>query len=206
MDPSHLCVDLDFGRIHSCRSRLSRYHEILHRLNQRINFDNRHSNGANPRLFRSTSFGRCPGMTLVSWAHQFSVQVDWLTNDLFACTHADHPVVLWSTTPRLRIVKRLSEVANLVNVCSRDQYMTLQSSANRIKFYEKDDCHNEIKLKSDFIAGSVSALEYLRLNRMFLVGSSQGMIRLACWLIPFMLPLCLLQEVHLFIFCDVFNE
>uniref|UniRef100_A0A914DB57 BEACH domain-containing protein n=1 Tax=Acrobeloides nanus TaxID=290746 RepID=A0A914DB57_9BILA len=102
--------------------------------------------------------------------HSDAIQVDWLTNDLFACTHTDHPVVLWSVTPRLRIIRRLPEVASSVTVCTNDQYVTLQNSSNRLKLYEKEDCHNEIKLKSDFIAGSISALGYLKLNRMFLVG------------------------------------
>ncbi|KAI6221762.1 putative WD repeat-containing protein F52C9.1 [Aphelenchoides besseyi] len=124
-----------------------------------------------------TRIGKVLGVSIIQ--HVDASQLVWLDDDHFVSVHTDHAASVWQTNPRLKMDRKLTETANLVARCTNDQFLTLQSS-NKLRFYRNGDCHNEIRLRSEFIPGSITAIEALPLNRMLLIGASSGALRLAC--------------------------
>lgn len=106
------------------------------------------------------------------------LQITWLDESHFAVACVDHPASVWQTAGGLRVERRLPEVVGLIARHSDEQFAAL--SANRLRLYRQAECRAEIRIRSEFIQGSLSALECLPLNGTFLAGSSNGMIRLAC--------------------------
>ena len=121
--------------------------------------------------------GKFLGFAAVSDAE--ITQVEWLTDELFVIISSDMSSKMFDVTSQLRVIGRLTEPASIVYAPSLREYLTVQPS-NRFRFYADGDFRNEIKLHSDFIAGTVTAITYLNLNKMFLIGSNTGMLRLAC--------------------------
>ncbi|KAE9550361.1 hypothetical protein FO519_006421 [Halicephalobus sp. NKZ332] len=105
-------------------------------------------------------------------------QIEWLTDDVFVVLFSDASSKLFELSSQLKIFGKL-EPASIIYAPSTKEFLTVQTS-NRIRFYAENELRHEIKLRSDFIAGSVSSLSFLKMNKMFLIGSSTGMIRLAC--------------------------
>uniref|UniRef100_A0A914YZH0 BEACH domain-containing protein n=1 Tax=Panagrolaimus superbus TaxID=310955 RepID=A0A914YZH0_9BILA len=121
--------------------------------------------------------GKFLGFAAVSDAE--ITQLEWLTNEMFVITSSDLTSKIFDITPQMRVIGRLIEPASIIYAPSLREYITVQPS-NRFRFYADGEFRNEIKLHSDFIAGTVTAINYMNLNKMFLIGSNTGMIRLAC--------------------------
>lgn len=121
--------------------------------------------------------GKFLGFAAVSDAE--ITQLEWLTNEMFVITSSDLTSKIFDITPQMRVISRLAEPASIIYAPSLREYITVQPS-NRFRFYADGEFRNEIKLHSDFIAGTVTSINYMSLNKMFLIGSNTGMIRLAC--------------------------
>ncbi|CAD5211008.1 unnamed protein product [Bursaphelenchus okinawaensis] len=104
--------------------------------------------------------------------------IEWLDETHFASLYLDHSVTVWQIASGLKSCYKLNEVAQSLVRYSDEQFLTL--NANRMRFYRGEKCHNEVKLRSEFIQGQISVIAPLTLNNMFLVGSSSGMMRLSC--------------------------
>lgn len=116
--------------------------------------------------------------------------------DLLASVYSDHPGVIWrispfkSSTTTVKVERRLSEFASLLITCggnqSNEKFISVQQSgsASKLRLYDAalTDLKEvqEIKLRSEFHSGFVTAMVYLPLNKMFLFGSNSGGIKLAC--------------------------
>ncbi|KAI1721485.1 beige/BEACH domain-containing protein [Ditylenchus destructor] len=115
--------------------------------------------------------------------HTDIIQICWIGHDMFASVHAEHGTMIWSHSPKIRVERRLPEVANFLTPvgplsATGSQFITAQSNAYRLKLYDDDKC-TEVKLRAEFISGVVTSLTALEKNKAFFVGSSTGMIRLA---------------------------
>jgi len=114
-------------------------------------------------------------------------QLEWLSETRLASLHSDRPVTLWDLSPgdsRISVSMRLSETASFLLRCADGQFLTAQPPAYRLRLYSGDELvlknPTEVRLRSEFISGQVATMAQLPMNWMFLVGSSSGMIRLAC--------------------------
>ncbi|KAI1729076.1 beige/BEACH domain-containing protein [Ditylenchus destructor] len=115
--------------------------------------------------------------------HSDIIQICWIGHDMFASVHAEHGTMIWSHSPKIRVERRLPEIANFLTpvgplLATGGQFITAQSNAYRLKLYDDDKC-TEVKLRAEFISGVVTSLTALEKNKAFFVGSSTGMIRLA---------------------------
>lgn len=87
------------------------------------------------------------------------------TNSNLLCLNS----VLHSTTP----------LTFYDDINDRPQFISIQSGFGKLRLYDGiEDISSEFKLKSDFIPGVITSMAYLPLNRMFLFGSSNGLVKL----------------------------
>lgn len=107
------------------------------------------------------------------------IQVEWLSNTTFSIVSSDLTSKCFEVTPQLSVIGKFSEPLAFVYAASTKEYVTFQAP-NKLRFYADNEFRHEVKLRSDFIAGNISSLSYLKFNKMFLMGSSSGMIRLTC--------------------------
>lgn len=122
-----------------------------------------------------TRTGKILGVSILQ--HSDICQVTWLDNDRFASVHNIHQTVIWQTNPRLGVELKI-EPATILCRHSEEQFLALQS--NKLRFYRRSQSHTEVKVRPEFISGSITAIEVLRLNRNFLLGTSNGSIKLCC--------------------------
>jgi WD40 repeat protein len=121
-----------------------------------------------------TRTGKILGVSILQ--HSDISQVIWLDNDRFASVHNVHQTLIWQTNPRLGMEHKI-ESASLLCRHSDEQFLALQS--NKLRFYRKNQSHTEVKIRPEFING-ITAIEVLRLNKNFLLGTSNGSIKLCC--------------------------
>lgn len=78
----------------------------------------------------------------------------------------------------MQIISKTNDNAQVVAVCSPTEHATAQSG--RIRIYDGATQVSETKLKPEVIAGSITALSYMKLNQALVIGSSDGVIKLIC--------------------------
>uniref|UniRef100_A0A7E4UU69 BEACH domain-containing protein n=1 Tax=Panagrellus redivivus TaxID=6233 RepID=A0A7E4UU69_PANRE len=108
------------------------------------------------------------------------VQLEWLSDDLVVAVNADHTSMMYELTNKMRQFGHLKEPITGVYTINDREYLTLHPM-NRLRFHVDGDYRTEVKIHSEIIGGgSISTLSYMKLNQMFLVGSSSGSFRLVC--------------------------
>ncbi|KAJ1357100.1 hypothetical protein KIN20_015149 [Parelaphostrongylus tenuis] len=118
---------------------------------------------------------------LVSLSHGNSTHatmVRWLSAEEFLVCDADEVGNVFTTTPRISSIRKLADIVTSAFV-SDDKLMTLQGSGI-VRVYTGSEMILEAKMKSDGQYGNPTSICYLPLNNAYLIGSSQGSIRLMC--------------------------
>uniref|UniRef100_A0A0K0FUH0 BEACH domain-containing protein n=1 Tax=Strongyloides venezuelensis TaxID=75913 RepID=A0A0K0FUH0_STRVS len=120
-------------------------------------------------------------ISLSMQSHSDCYHIEWISGTMFACLFTDHHTSIWTIYPRLRLLNKLTENATTIipeNFYVSKQFMTLHSM-NRVKIYtDNETCEIEKKIRSDEIASIVCAGARLCMNKMWLFGSSNGIIKL----------------------------
>ncbi|CEF68406.1 BEACH domain and WD40 repeat and WD40/YVTN repeat-like-containing domain and WD40-repeat-containing domain-containing protein [Strongyloides ratti] len=120
-------------------------------------------------------------ISLSMQSHSDCYQIEWISMTMFACLFTDHHTSIWTITPRLRLINKLQENASTIipeNPNISKQFMTLYNM-NRVKIYtDSETCEIEKKIRSDEITSVICSGARLYMNKMWLFGSSNGIIKL----------------------------
>uniref|UniRef100_A0AAF5D6W2 BEACH domain-containing protein n=1 Tax=Strongyloides stercoralis TaxID=6248 RepID=A0AAF5D6W2_STRER len=120
-------------------------------------------------------------ISLSMQSHSDCYQIEWISSTMFACLFTDHHTSIWSIYPRLRLINKLQENATTIipeNSKISKQFMTLHNM-NRVKIYtDNETCNIEKKIRSDEMTSVVCSGVRLYMNKMWLFGSSNGIIKL----------------------------
>uniref|UniRef100_A0A1I7WP73 DUF1758 domain-containing protein n=1 Tax=Heterorhabditis bacteriophora TaxID=37862 RepID=A0A1I7WP73_HETBA len=107
-----------------------------------------------------------------------TTMIRWLSPTEFLVCDADDEAAVYGTNPRVSMIKKLPDIVVSASVC--DQMLTTIQNNNMLRVYNNTNLILETKMKSDSIPGSPTSIVHLPLNNTYLLGSSQGTIRLMC--------------------------
>ncbi|CAI4221084.1 unnamed protein product [Auanema sp. JU1783] len=105
--------------------------------------------------------------------------VNWLSDSKFLVTDADESAVVFDTVPRISSLRRLGGEV-ILNAHVTDDILTTLVANSTMRVYKDEQACLEVRLKSDCMPGTAVSAHHLPLNNAFLIGSSQGALKLMC--------------------------